>query len=142
MSSKMFHFGRYSVVKPNFDFNFDGNILAEKLNRAQNDLNNQIIADTMDYVPFNQGVLSNSVHVENDDEIVWNVPYARFLYMGKVMVDKRGSTWAEKGAAKHVIDRDLTYSQEAHKEAGSHWFERAMDDYLDDWIDLVKKVVK
>ncbi len=140
--SKLFHFRKYSVVKPNFEFHFDGEILSEKLTKAQNDLNNQIIADTVNYVPFSQGILSNSVHVENDDEIVWNTPYARFLYMGKLMVDERGSTYARKGGRKHVIDKNLNYSQEAHSKAGSHWFERAMDEHLDDWVETVKEAVK
>ena len=140
--SKLFHFQKYSVIRPDFEFHLDGNILAEKLNKAQNDLNNQIMTDTSDYVPFNQGILSNSVHIENNDEIVWNTPYARFLYMGKGMVDKRGSTWAKKGGRKYVTNKDLTYSKEQHSKAGSHWFERALDDHKDDWINVVKKAVK
>jgi hypothetical protein len=142
MANSMFHFGKYSVVTPNFGFNLNGDILAEKLNKAQEDLNNQIMIDCEDYVPFQQGILSNSVHVEDGDEIVWNAPYARFLYMGKLMLDERGSSWARKGGRKYVTNKDLTYSKEGHSKAGSHWFDRAMEDHLDDWIDVVRKAVK
>lgn len=130
------------MIRPGFEFHFDGKILAEKLNKAQENLNNQIMTDCEDYVPFNQGILSNSVHIEKDNEIVWNGPYARFLYMGKLMLDERGSSWARKGSQKFVTNKDLTYSKEAHSKAGSHWFERAMEDHKNDWIDVVKKAVK
>lgn len=120
----------------------DLNRLKLRFNKAQNDLNNQIILDTMGYVPFQQGILSNSVHVENSDEIVWNTPYARFLYAGKVMVDERGSTYAKKGGKKYVTNTDLKYSQESHSKAGSYWFERSKNDHLDGWIETVKKAVK
>jgi hypothetical protein len=119
-----------------------GSVLAKKLNKAREDLNDQIMLDCKDYVPFNQSILSNSVHTENGDEIVWNGPYARFLYMGKLMLDDRGSAWALPNTQKHVVDKDLTYSKEGHSKAGAHWFERAKEDYLDTWIETVRKAVE
>jgi hypothetical protein len=126
----------------NISVSVKSNVLENRISKAQKDFTNQIMIDCNDYVPFRQGILSNSVHVENDKEIVWNGPYARFLYYGKVMVDERGSTWARKGGKKHVIDRDLKYSKEGHLNAGSFWFERAKKVYQDNWIKLAKKAVK
>lgn len=140
--SKVHHFKKYSVVKPNFEVEIDGNSLAEKFSKAQNDLNNQIISDTAEYVPMSQGILSNSVHEEHGDEIVWNGPYARFLYMGKLMLDSRGSSWALPNTKKHVVNKDLKYSKEAHSKAGPKWFERAMDEHKNNWIETVKKAMK
>ena len=137
-----FKFKKYNSDSRSVKIHITGSVSAEKLNKAQQDLNDQIMLDCKDYVPFNQGILSNSVHAENGDEIVWNGPYARFLYMGKLMLDDRGSSWALKYTKKHVTGKNLTYSKEKHSKAGAKWFERAKNDYLESWIEVVKKAVK
>lgn len=87
--------------------------------------------------------LSNSSYVRNNNtELVYHTPYARFQYMGKVMVDDRGSTYAKKGTKKHVINKDLVYSKERHPDATSHWYEVAERQYKRKWVKLVKDVVK
>lgn len=134
---------KYLQVYGNISIELDFRRLKDKLAKAQSSLAHQIIADTSDYVPFEQGILSNSAHTEHDDtEIVYSTPYARFLYMGKLMLDERGSAWAKKGTRKHVVDKNLNYSKEGHSKAGSHWFERAKEDNLKTWEDVVKKAVK
>ena len=122
--------------------NLDPRILMGKFSKAQNELVNQVIIDCLPYVPFKQGYLSESVHPENGNEIVWKGPYAQFLYYGKVMVDERGSTWAEKYGTKHVTGTDLEFSKEGHPKATSHWFEEAKQHHLHEWIDKVQKAVK
>lgn len=133
---------KYLVITDKIKVDIDLSKLKGKLARAQNALVNQIIADTTDYVPFRDGFLSNSVHTENENtEIVYNTPYARFLYMGKLMLDDRGSSWAKKGARKHVVNKNLEYSKESHSKAGAKWYERAKEEHLNDWVDVVKKAV-
>lgn len=139
---EIFHLKNYCFSCPNFKFKLDGKVLADKLLKAQKDLINQIIADCTDYVPFQQGILSNSVRVENGNEIVWGTPYARFQYMGKLMLDYRGSAWALKGEKKHVVNIDLEYSTEGHSRAGKKWFERAKKEHEKDWLEVFKKAVK
>lgn len=133
---------KYLFVNDNIKVDIDLTKFKDKLETAQNDLVNQIIADTQDYVPFNQGVLSNSVHANEDNtKIIYGTPYARFQYMGKVMVDNRGSTWAKKNTRKHVINRDLTYSKEHHSKAGEKWYERSKENNLSNWLEVVKRAV-
>ena len=118
----------YLSINDSIEIDIDLTKFKDKLETAQSDLVNQIIADTQDYVPFQRGILSNSVHAENDNtEIVYSTPYARFLYMGKLMVDSRGSSWARKDTKKHVVNKDLTCSKEAHSKAGAKWYERSKE---------------
>lgn len=80
------------------------------------------------FVPLQTGMLMHSATLATkvgSGEIIYNTPYARFLYYGKVMVDpKTGSPWARSGVSKVVIDRDLTFSGEPTR--GAFWDRRAM----------------
>ena len=130
----------YTLINDRIEVRLNMKNLKGKLSKAQSNLVYQIISDTQDYVPFDQGILSNSAHPENDDtEIVYNTPYARFLYMGKLMLDSRRSSWARKGTRKHVVNKDLKYSKEGHSKAGSKWYERSKQDNLNNWIETVKR---
>ena len=67
-------------------------------------------------------------------------PYARFLYMGKVMVDQEtGSPWARPKAKKVVTDRDIQFSKVPNPFATDHWFDAAKDEFGDTWVKGVKK---
>ena len=112
--------GKYSFIKPHFSFMLDLSATKERISKADNWLRQQIISDTDQYVPKQQGIMAGGVHVEGD-EIVYPGPYARFLYMGKVMVGTESrSAWAKKGEAKEVIDKDLTFQSPT---AQARWFE-------------------
>ena len=133
----------YMSISDKIEINIDMTRLKGNLAKAQQNLVYQIIGDTQDYVPFQQGVLSNSAHTENDDsEIVYNTPYARFLYMGKLMLDDRGSSWAPQNTRKHVVNKNLEFSKEAHSKAGAKWYERSKEDNLQNWIKTVKRSFK
>lgn len=133
----------YLFVNGNIKVEINLSKFKEKLSQAQRGLAYQIIADTQDYVPFLQGDLSNSAKPNEDNtQIIYKTPYARYLYMGKLMVDSRGSTWAKKHTKKHVVNKDLTYSKEHHSKAGAKWYERSKEDNLENWINTVKKAVK
>lgn len=69
------------------------------------------------YVPMQQGVLKNT-RVIGPDSVTYNVPYARMMYYGKVMVDPvtgaAGFLTAEgwrsrKGVRKVPSDREFNY---------------------------------
>lgn len=114
-----------------------------RFKKAQERLIYQIKADTEQYVPARDLTLSNSARARNDNkELVYSTPYARFQYMGKVMVDDRGSTYAKKGSKKHVISKNLVYSKDRHPQATSHWYEASESRYKNKWVQLVKDVVK
>ena len=60
--------------------------LDRKIKKAQSVLVSQIKIDSEQFVPARDLTLSNSAHAENKNtELVYNGPYARFQYYGKVM---------------------------------------------------------
>ena len=127
------------------DFEFKINLrrIIGNIKKAQAALINQIRIDTEQYVPALDLTLSNSAHAENKNtELVYNGPYARFQYYGKVMVDERGSTYARPGGKKHVIDKDLVYNISRHPNATSFWYKKSKEQYKDKWIKLVKETIK
>lgn len=132
-----------TIIKSNLSIKLDISKQDFRFKKAQEMLINQIKIDTEKFVPARDMILSNSAHPENSNtELVYSTPYARFQYMGKVMVDDRGSTWAKKGTKKHVINKNLVYSKDRHPQATSKWFEKAKEEYKEKWIKLVKGVVK
>lgn len=100
-------------------------------------LADEIIRNCDPYVPMDQSILKNSAYYENG-EIVYNTPYARYQYYGKLMVDplyQKGAFfnedygfWSRKGVKKVLTDRDLHYSNNSTGLRGSHWVERMWAD--------------
>lgn len=143
------HFKYYSIVHGRVTLNLDLTRFANQVNNAQKLLGEQVLADCKIYMPFQTGGLrqrsSTEEHLvdrsrtENGGrQVVFPGPYARFLYGGKVMVDKdTGSPWALPGNKKVVTSKDLTFSQPS---ATAAWFETAKKNHGQQWIDMVKKV--
>ena len=80
--------------------------LAMACGRAESVLAQQVMKDTIPFVPALTGSLTQRTRVVGN-EVIYPGPYARFLYYGKVMVDPAtGSTYAPKGGHKVVTDRN------------------------------------
>lgn len=94
------------------------------------------------YVPMSQGVLKNSVAISPDGtEIIYQTPYARFQYHGKVMVGKKSrSARAKKGEKKDVTDKVLTYG--GGRKRGPLWDARMWEDHHSALVKFVKKELK
>lgn len=92
------------------DFNLDDCIKTLGLNergRVQQFVTNEVMRLSDPYVPFdeaglyaNPGQLKDSVHIENGTDIVWNTPYARYLYYHPEFkyqgAPMRGSYWVPR----------------------------------------------
>lgn len=122
----------------NVKINFDTDRIYRNLQKAQKVLDATIVTDTEKYVPTQQGVLYKSAKtntIYGSGEIIYGgtaVPYARYLYYGKVMVGK---------APKKVIDKDLIFDKTAHENAQAKWFEKSKQENLDRWIDIVMQIM-
>lgn len=80
------------------------------------------------YVSFKSGTQEkNTRSINQGQEVIINVPYARFQGEGKVMIGvKSNSPWARLGEKKIVTSRNLTYHSNSLR--GSHPFERMKAD--------------
>lgn len=94
-------------------------------------------------VPFATGTLKHSAEtasVIGEGFIVYDTPYARYLYYGEVMgpnipVFEGGELagfWSPPGQKKHLTGRPLSYSGEP--ERGAFWFERMKAEHKDDIV--------
>lgn len=134
-------------VKVKVEFDKNKILSKEKLRKQKSKkaLINQIIKDTTPYVPMQEGTLYQSAisnQTRYDDKIVWNGPYARFLYFGKVMIGKiTHRAWAKEGETKIVTNKALTYGR-THPLAGPKWYERAKKACNVKWIKIVEGVFK
>lgn len=117
---------------------------------AESVLANQVLKDTMPYVPALTMSLSQRSHVEGNT-IVYPGPYARYLYYGKAMVNAAtgkgpmyipevGYRWP-RGATLVPTSRDLVFTTAVHGKAQSHWFEASKAQNMKKWEDVFEKAV-
>jgi hypothetical protein len=118
--------------------------IEKQLQRAQYELDSQIMTDMEPYMPRETGTFINvtrgmSQAIAGSGYVVAAAPpTGRFLYYGKVMVDpETNSPWARKGAKKIVTGRPLTYS---NPKATPKWFETAKEKHGKQWIKKVKEI--
>ena len=106
----------------------------EEQGKAQQFLDNEVIRTTDSYVPLDSGKLKQSAisgTKVGSGKVVYNTPYAKYQYYGKLMVGK---------APKTLTNKDLQYHSGDSKR-GSFWFERSKADNLDAWLNGVAQVI-
>lgn len=128
-----------------FDIQVDlpANVLSKPATRTEHIVATQAARDTSMYVPFLTGSMQNRTRVEGGT-IIYEGPYARYLYEGKLMVDpSTGSSWASKGATKVVTDKNLVLSHNGiDPHATSHWFEVSKAENQEKWDRVAGKAMK
>lgn len=97
------------------------------LDRARYTLANQAMADMGQFVPFKQGDLAGSAHLDGNDNIVYNTPYAKAQFYGLITNYKTGQR-----------SRVRNYTVSEHPQAYRRWDLRAKSLYGDDWANKVK----
>lgn len=112
----------------------------------------QVAKDTERYVPKLTGSLAQHTQVDGGT-IIYPGPYARYLYMGKVMVDsvtgkgprkivdENGNEFLRfrKGATLVPTNRDLTFNTSMNARAQAQWFEASKAQNLEKWKEFVKE---
>lgn len=92
----------------------------EQYTAAQKFVDSEVLRLSSPYIPFQSGMLEKSGILGTtigSGKVVWNAPYARYLYYGKVMVGR---------APKVLTARKLTYHGAPMR--GAFWFERMKKD--------------
>lgn len=105
----------------------------EERGRVQRVVSEEILRLCDPYVPLSEGYLRDTGHVENNSEIVWNGPYAHYMYEGIVYEDpklhcagfKTENGWrSRKNVQKVPTDREIQYNNGTRR--GAHWVDRAL----------------
>lgn len=110
--------------------------------RAEHAVAEQARRDTEPFVPARTESLANRTQVK-DNLIIYQGPYARYLYYGKLMVDPdTGSAWARENVTKVLTDKNLVFSQAVNPQAQSNWFEASKAQNLDKWRRVAAKAVE
>lgn len=116
--------------------------------KIQKLLTNEIISISSPYVPFDGGPLKNLITISPD--FTWyqhEVPYARYLWYGMLMVDplyKKGAMfspnygfWSRPGVQKELTNTEIKYKGAPLK--GKQWTLRAFADNSDKVIKNLQK---
>lgn len=106
----------------------------EERGRVQKFIDSEVLRTSEPYIPMDTGKLKQSGisgTVVGSGKIVYNSPYARYQYYGKVMVG---------AAPKRLTSSNLTYHA-GDARRGAFWFERAKADNLDDILKGAAKIL-
>lgn len=127
------------------DWNKVHNRLQRDADKARMILKSEVVKDTEPFVPMQGGYLKNSPYEsisKKDDFIIYDGPYAKFLYHGKVMIGtKSHSPWAKSGETKVVTNRDIKFGK-LHPLACAYWFERSKSVNKNKWLKLSRKAFR
>lgn len=113
--------------------------------KVQRFFSSEVMRVSNPYLPFKAGALQASARLtDKGDGLIYDTPYARYHWHGKLMVDpitkkgafynpKTGRFWSRPNTPKELTDRDLKYRGAPMR--GPRWVERA-------WIDHGDEVIK
>lgn len=126
-----------SVIKANLGIEPNGRVQKYFTKRC---------AEHMDkYIPLDEGGLAYDNRIIKSDRIIYDTPYAHYMYEGKVMVDSEtGSAWAKKDHTKVYNGNDINYSKSiarGHEFAGPHWDKRMWSAEQNEVIEEVQNYV-
>ena len=110
-------------------------------------------AEHMDkYIPLDEGGLAYDNRIIEADRIIYESPYAHYMYEGKVMgpnipIKRNGiieGWFSPKGKPKHYTGKDIDYSKSkarGHTEAGPYWDKRMVSAEINKVVEEVQNFV-
>ena len=114
---------------------------------VQQVIDDAVIRECAPYVPASPDrTLEFSARIATQigsGEVIWNMPYARYMYYGVLVTDERGRTWVGRGEKKPVVhpDRPLQYDKAQNPLAGAYWFDRMKADRMEAILEEARKAV-
>lgn len=117
------------------EFNLSDKKIKSRYKKAQEYLDLAVLTDTEPFLPFRQGIMSSKSKVDTiigSGHVVYDTPYARYLYHGKVMVGRPPKT---------VTNRDLQFGKVPHPMAQAFWFEASKSINKEKWVRNVKRIL-
>lgn len=153
--SQMIHFKKWSLARGHIRINLNLERYGERFEYAQRWLGDRVLEDCKPVMPHDTGSLQQRSRVEDGGRrVIFPGPYGRYLYMGRVMVEKgkgrgpipfRDSPGSvpqfrfHTGAKLMATNRRLTYSRPG---AVDHWFDEAKARNLTYWVNSVENIIK
>lgn len=152
MAGRTFHFPGFSIVEGDIKVDVSLDRFEKQFQEAQFWLDSQIMTDMVPYMPFRNGdfikvTRQQSASIAGSGKVYAAYgPFGRYLYYGKVMVDKETGKGPmnipgvglrfRKGAELVATDRPLNYG---NPKATPEWFETAKKNHGNNWVKGVKK---
>ena len=149
----MVHYKRFSIERGHVHVSLDLSRYTDRFPEAQKWLGEQVLQSCQARMPIRTGDLRQRSYVDADGAaVVFPGPSARYLYMGKVMVDRQtgkgprkiptgpGGEYVlrfRKGAKLKATDRALTLTR-GNPDAAPRWFETAKEQDMDAWVQGVR----
>lgn len=105
----------------------------EEHGRIQRLVADEILRLSEPYVPLDQEDLKDSGHIENDTDVVWDTPYAQYMWNGIVYEDpdlhcagfKTENGWrSRKDVQKVPTTRSMKYQNGSLR--GAHWADKML----------------
>lgn len=128
----------------------DAEAIADRSNKAENEVAFQAAKDTQEYVPMLTGSLNNRTYVKGNT-VIYPGPYARYLYHGKRMVNEKtgkGPAYIpdvgyryKKGARLKPTEDELKYTKDSHPLAQKQWFEASKKKNMKKWLNIAKEAI-
>lgn len=157
--SKIKHFKKYSIVKGDIQIKLDMSRFDKQFRQAQYQLDGNVMNSMVPFMPFENGdfikvTRAASAAIQGSGEVYAAYgPQGRYLYEGKVMVDKdtgKGPMKIPTGPSEYVLrfrkgskliatDRPLRYTKTHNPAVTNHWFDAAKEKDGKEWIKRVKK---
>lgn len=110
------------MINVHVDFGDIVNKSEQAVEYAQKALDQQVLKDSNEFIPFNTGHLRDSSIQESkigQGLIVWDMPYAKRLF----------------------YNPQYNFSKDSNPNAGGRWFDRAKAVHGNEWPDVAKKAV-
>lgn len=136
-----------TIKTPNGEVRLDWNpnfadIWQSRFNQAQRYVDKEVLRYNAKYIPFRTGFLNQSGTlgtVIGSGLVVYNAPYARYMYYGKVMRDAQGRAMFGM-APKHVTNEPIQYHGAPQR--GAFWFERMKAAHKDSILRGASKLMR
>ena len=160
MANNIHHFKGFSIVDADIRVNLDMSRISKQMNDAQYWLDSYVMECMEPLMPKQTGTF---IHVtEGISQSLAGTgivcaaapPMGRYLYEGKVMVDKatgKGPMKIPNGPGEYILrfregavleatNRPLHYSTHANPAVTDHWFDEAKKIHGKEWVEEVKKI--
>lgn len=101
---------------------FDIGKYQNRVKEAQRQLDEAVLEDSNEFIPMQSGALAGSGHGASsigEGLVAWQKVYAPRLY----------------------YNPQYNFSRDVNPKAGGLWFENAKSNYMEQWVELVKRVL-